>query len=67
MMGGVAPVAWAFVVMALSASPAHAESVELCRFDASVLPEISGLAASAIHDDVVWATTTQAVEPCSTP
>ncbi|MEX1210248.1 MAG: hypothetical protein WEA35_05150 [Candidatus Nanopelagicales bacterium] len=54
-MGGVAPVALAFVVMALSASPAHAESVELCRFDASVLPEISGLAASAIHDDVVWA------------
>jgi hypothetical protein len=35
--------------------PAYAEVVELCRFDGDVLAEISGLAYSALHEDIVWA------------
>lgn len=47
--------ALACAMFAANAGPARAESVKLCRLDALVLPEISGLAASAIHEDVVWA------------
>ena len=42
-------------VSATVASPVLAADTELCRFDASVLPEISGLAYSAVHGNVVWA------------
>lgn len=39
----------------LPASPAVAESIELCRFDGAELAEISGLATSALHPGIVWA------------
>lgn len=37
------------------AGDAAAGEHELCRFDRTYLPEISGLAASAIHPGIVWA------------
>ena len=46
----------AAIAIALSpAMNAHAAVSELCRFDARALPEISGLATSALHDRIVWA------------
>lgn len=38
--------------LGLSIGPAQAE--ELCRFDRATLPEISGMATSLRHRDVVW-------------
>ena len=38
-----------------SATAAHAESTELCRFDGTRLAEISGLAYSTLHEGIVWA------------
>lgn len=43
---------------ALSAGAPAALDIDkelLCTFDTSVLPEVSGLASSRIHEDVVWA------------
>jgi hypothetical protein len=34
---------------------AHAETIELCRFDGEQLAEISGLASSTLHEGIVWA------------
>lgn len=41
--------------LGFSAVPAHAAVDVVCRFDESVLPEISGMATSIQHRDVVWA------------
>ena len=38
-----------------SATAAHAEGTELCRFDGTRLAEISGLAYSTLHEGIVWA------------
>jgi hypothetical protein len=45
----------AVAVVLFPATPAAAESLELCRFDGGKLAEISGLATSALHSGIVWA------------
>lgn len=55
MRGGRFALMAAFAIGLSPAMSAQAEVSELCRFDVQKLPEISGLATSALHDRIVWA------------
>ena len=45
----------AIALVVIPSSPVIADARELCRFDGNTLPEISGLAASTLHEGIVWA------------
>jgi hypothetical protein len=55
MRGGRFALVAAIAIAVFPTTIAHASVSELCRFDTEKLPEISGLATSALHDRIVWA------------
>ncbi|MGA0932206.1 MAG: hypothetical protein ACO3TS_05330 [Candidatus Nanopelagicales bacterium] len=55
MRGGRFVLVAAIAIAVFPTTSAHASVSELCRFDIEKLPEISGLATSALHDRIVWA------------